>query len=216
MNPSDPRSRVFEGSHERFSDTLDRLRLAAQNSEQSLTLKEVVDLFGPKGHVLLILFLNLPFCQPIPIPGVSTALGLCMMIVAYFMVLDQPPWIPKRLSSIKIEKRFLTQISSRLEALMKKLEKFVRPRGQAYFAKQATRVTTGVLLSFHAALLSLPLPIPFSNFFPALVLMLLCLGTLEEDMVVTALGYVAVIACAVFFAALVVLPYMAVKAASQI
>lgn len=199
-------------SSERFSDTLDRLRVASESAEKSLTLARVVELFGPKGHVLLILFLNLPFCQPIPIPGVSTALGLCMMLVAYFMIIDKPPWIPQRLAKINIDKKFLTQISKRLEWLMKRLEKMIKQRGRVYFQQPSTRVTTGILLLMHAFLLSLPLPIPFSNFFPALALLLLSLGTLEEDGVVMLLGYLAVLACAAFFTALVVIPYLGVKA----
>lgn len=204
----------LQRSSERFSDTLDRLRVASESAEKSLTLAEVVKLFGPKGHVLLILFLNLPFCQPIPIPGVSTALGICMMLVAYFMVLDRPPWIPERLAKIHIDKRFLIQISARLEWLMKRLEKLIKPRARLYFHQPSTRVTTGLLLCFHAFLLSLPLPIPFSNFFPAITLLLLSLATLEEDGVVMALGYLAVFACTAFFAALVILPYLGVKAMS--
>lgn len=198
-------------SSESFSHTLNRLRSKAEGTEASLSLKQVVEVFGPKGHALLILFLNLPFCQPIPIPGVSSALGFCMMIIAYFMILNRPPWIPERLARISIDKKFLVQIAARLEALMKRFEHVIRPRGRVYFQQRSTQITTGLLLCFHAFLLSLPLPIPFSNFFPAIALLLLSLGTLEEDGVVMALGYVAVIACTVFFAALVVLPYLTVK-----
>ena len=210
MDATLPRS--SEQSGERFSKTLDRLRVSAERAEKSLSLKEVVEIFGPKGHALVILFLNLPFCQPIPIPGVSTALGLCMMIVAYFMIVNRPPWLPERLARIPIDKKFLVQISSRLEAFMKRFENVIKPRGRAYFQQRSTQITTGLLLCFHAFLLSLPLPIPFSNFFPALALLLLSLGTLEEDGAVMLLGYLAVIACTIFFAALVVLPYMTVKA----
>lgn len=197
---------------ERFSETLDRVRMAAIHADQALTLREVVALFGPKGHVLLILFLNLPFCQPIPIPGLSTALGVCIMIVAYFMMIDQPPWIPERLARVRIKKEFLIQVSEKLEALMKKLEKLIRPRVRNFFAPRSVRMITGFLLTVHAFLLSLPLPIPFSNYFPAMVLFLLSLGTLEEDFFVMVLGYCAVVASTVFFAALVILPYLGIKA----
>lgn len=192
---------------EKFSAILARIKAASEAGD--VNLRELVALFGPRGHAFLTLFLVLPFLQPIPIPGVSTVLGLMMALVGLFMMRGKPPWVPDRYAKIRIEKRFLTRIERALESLLVRLEKIVRPRAVHLFSKPWFRILNGSLLCLHGLILSLPLPIPFSNFLPALVLFLIALGSLEEDAAVIVAGYTATIVNAVFFVLLVLAPFYA-------
>jgi hypothetical protein len=200
-NESDP----YE--NERFSAILARIKAASEAGD--LNLRELVALFGPRGHAFLTLFLVLPFLQPIPLPGFSTIMGLVMALAGLFMMLDRPPWVPQRYGGIKIEKQFLRRIERALESLLLRLERIVRPRGVYLFAKPWFRTLNGFLLCLHGVILSIPLPIPFSNFLPALVLFLIALGSLEEDAVVIVAGYTATVVNAVFFVLLVLAPFYA-------
>ncbi|MES2965113.1 MAG: exopolysaccharide biosynthesis protein [Bdellovibrionota bacterium] len=192
---------------ERFSTILTRIKAASETGD--ITLRELVALFGPRGHAFLTLFLVLPFMQPIPIPGVSTLLGLMMAMAGFFMMRGRPPWVPERFAHVRIEKHFLLRVGKALESLLVRLERVVRPRGIHMFSRPWFRMANGFLLLSHGLLLSLPLPIPFSNFLPAMVLFLIALGSLEEDVVVIAAGYTATVANAIFFALIALAPMYA-------
>jgi hypothetical protein len=199
---------------ERFSHLLHRIQEHANLG--GLTLRQLLEVFGPKGHVFLTIFLVLPFLQPIPIPGLSTLLGLAIAWVGYFMMVGQAPWLPERLAKIHVQQFVLKNICSGLERWMKRIEPWIRPRESKAFSRILNRGTgretlrrvNGAILCFHALVLSLPLPIPFSNFFPAVVLFLVALGTLEEDAYVLIAGYCVVAVNAAFFAALIAIPFV--------
>lgn len=173
---------------------------------QGLTFRELIEIVGPKGHVFLSLFLVLPFLQPIPLPGISTAFGLVIAFLGLSLALGQKPWIPERFAHRHLEGRLLLKICSGLEETTKKLERFIKPRHAWLFETTWIFRLNGVLLALHAVIMSLPLPIPFSNFLPALVIFLFALGNLEEDGWVIFAAYLAVIANAAFFATLVLIP----------
>lgn len=178
---------------------------------QALTMRELIELFGPKGHVFLILFLIIPFLQPIPIPGISTALGISIALVGYFMLVERPPWLPKRVANVRFEKDSLLRVCRALERLVRKMERAIRPRGRKLFESLALRRAHAVIIIFHAVILSLPLPVPFSNFFPAIVLLLMAIALLEEDAFVVIGAYLAILVNAAFFASLVIVPYLSLR-----
>jgi len=191
-----------------FSTTLRRLRSSIETAPDRISLREVVSLFGPKGHALLTLFFVLPFLQPIPIPGLSVILGLCICFFGSFMFLGRPPWLPEKVARIEVEKNFLLRVTGALESLLRRVERIVRPRRTEVFKKEKLRAFHGLLLAWHALLLSLPLPIPFSNMIPAVCLWLIALGVLEEDFVVVVAGYAMAVVNLVFFTGLVVAPFL--------
>ena len=176
-----------------------------------MSLRELLNAVGPKGHVFLTVFLVLPFLQPIPLPGVSTVFGITIAFVGGFMALGRAPWLPDRFGRVVVESSTLFRICSALEKIMSKLEWLVKPRGRAIFDQTWFRRTNGALLFVHGLIMAAPLPIPFSNFLPALVLFLVALGSLEEDVWMIVAGYFAVVVNAAFFAALVILPYYGIK-----
>lgn len=196
-----------EPSH-RFSMTLERIRTSIEDAPGRLRLSEVISFFGPKGHALLSLFFVLPFLQPIPIPGLSVVLGVCISFFGFFMFLGRPPWLPERVAKIEVEKKFLLRVTLALESLLKKIERVVRPRLSEVCERRGFQALHGFLIGWHALLLALPLPIPFSNMIPAVCLWLIALGSLEEDFAVILAGYGMAIVSTVFFAMLVVAPFV--------
>jgi hypothetical protein len=54
----------------------------------------------------------------------------------------------------------------------------------------------------HAGLLALPLPIPFSNTFPAWAIFFHTLGQLEEDGALIIVSYIQTLLCFAYFGAL--------------
>lgn len=186
---------------------LEAIRAMIGEGPGRLRLSEVISFFGPKGHALLSLFFVLPFLQPIPIPGLSVVLGACIVFFGFFMFLGRPPWVPDRVAKIEVEKKFLLRLAKALESLLKKVEHVVRPRLSDVFARRGFQAFHGFLIAWHAFLLALPLPIPFSNMIPAICLWLIALGSLEEDFLVIVAGYGMAVLNTIFFAMLVVAPF---------
>ena len=190
----------------RFSETLHRLRERALKGPT--TLHDLLETVGPKGHAFLTLFLVLPFMQPIPLPGVSVAFGLMIALVGAFIAIGRPPTLPAKLGRRAVDSKTLGRICESLEKLAVRMEKIIRPRGRLVFRRVWFQRVSGLLIFVHGVLLSLPLPIPFSNFFPALVLFLTSIALLEEDGLVMIGAYVACAATAAFFTAIVYGPYL--------
>lgn len=188
----------------RFSETLRSIEQRAESGP--VTLGELLTVCGPQGHGFLAIFLVLPFLQPIPLPGLSSAIGVLLAILGVFVALRRPPWLPKRLAAVTVQPEAVLTICTKLEKLLAALEHVVKPRGQWLFARRWFRVSNGVVWIVHALVFSLPLPIPFSNSFPAIVILLMALGILEEDLGVIVLAYVGGVANVLFFGGLIVLP----------
>ncbi len=193
----------------RFSETLRSIE--ARAAAGPVTLGELFALCGPQGHGFVAIFLVLPFLQPIPLPGLSNAIGVLLAIIGAFVALQRPPWIPKTLARMEVEPETVLRICRRLERLLGAIEHVVRPRAQWLFARRWFRVLNGTIWILHALVFSLPLPIPLTNTFPAVVILLLALGILEEDFGVIALGYVGGVANVLFFGGLLALPALGWK-----
>lgn len=204
-------------NHRRFSSLLQMIREQVQANcrdhgpDKGLSFQELIDTVGSRGNVFLPLFLSLPFLQPIPIPGVSTLFGLMISLAGIFLSLGRAPWLPKKLARKRIESSTVTKICITLETVMFRLEKFIRPRGQVFLQAPTLPQINGLLIALLGFLLSLPLPIPFSNSAPALSVFLLALGTLEEDFLILCFGYLATLVALSFFAAIVILPYLGLQ-----
>lgn len=202
---SDPTNVTAEAAdHQRFSDIIARIEERA--AWGPVTLEELFTICGPRGQGFVAVFLILPFLQPIPLPGLSSAIGLVLALIGLFVALRRPPWLPRRLARVSVEPATVLRISTRLRKLLGAVEHVVRPRAAWLFSHRWFRATNGILWIVHAILFSLPFPIPLSNSFPAVVVLLLALGTLEEDFALIALGYLGAVANVLFFGGLLALP----------
>lgn len=197
----------------RFTETLRSIELRAVHGP--VTIGELFALCGPQGHGFLAIFLVIPFLQPIPLPGLSNVIGIVLAIIGGFVALGRAPWLPQRLATVTVERDAVLLICTKLERLLGALEHIVKPRAQWLFAHRWFRVTNGVVWILHALVFSLPLPIPFTNTFPAVVILLLALGILEEDLGVIVLAYAGAVANVLFFGGLLVLPALGWEAFSR-
>lgn len=167
-----------------------------------LSLQEIFEIFGADGHYVLMTFLILPFLQPIPLPGLSTPFGILIVTVAVLAYFKKPPWIPRRWSQKKVAAPIVLRIAEGSEKIFEKLTKVLHPRMKFLF-QGPFRSVNMILIVINAALLALPLPIPFSNSIPAWTIAFFALAHLEEDGVFVILAYLGSGACGIFFFSLV-------------
>ena len=152
-----------------------------------ITLDKLAD--GLKDQALLVLCLIsiLPFMQPIPLPGVSTVLGLIALLQGIALMFLKKPILTKKMKVIKISHERFDQIVKAAEKFVcyaNKLSIYSHP----WVSTRACKILCGAAIVFSSSFLSLPLPIPLSNFVPALSIAFICLGLLEEDLILVLTG----------------------------
>jgi hypothetical protein len=184
--------------------------LAALHNNQDLTVGLLLNSLGSRSASLITFILGLPFLLPIPLPGLSIILGIVIAFVGFSIVLGQTPWIPKRLLKRRIHGAFMKKFLFHAERFTRKLERYVRPRGSFLANHRWISRFNGLLIVIGGLLLMLPLP-PGTNFPPALIVVLLSVGVLEEDGLFVLLGYVAFALNVLFFGALWKLGYEGLK-----
>lgn len=152
------------------------------------TLGSVVDRVGDEALLVVCLISILPFMQPIPIPGVSTLLGFVAFLQGLSLMLFGRPLLTKRMREIHLSAERLQMIhkaAKRLDKFTSMLSMFKHP----LISSRGPRIICGLTIMFAAAFLSLPLPIPFSNFIPAVCIFFIVAGLLESDLGLVLFGH---------------------------
>lgn len=184
-----------DAEHARLSEEIGRLVTAF--AERPVRLREVLEVTQGRGYTLLLALLSLPFCTPIPLPGLSTPFGLVIALIGFRLSLRQQPWLPQRLLDMELPASFFPGFLVATRWLVRGMEYFLRPRWTVLLDAGMLHHAYGLLILVCGVLLLLPLPVPFSNFLPALTVVLLAAAMLEQD------GYFVVAGLAVFAMALV-------------
>lgn len=174
-------------------------QLQAGTTERAMTLREVIYVLRGRAYLLLVLLLALPFITPIPLPGLSTPFGLAIALIALRLMLGQRPWLPKKLQRKELPAGFFGRLFSVAARVLRFLEKFLRPRLVFLTNTALLNQLHAVLMLVAALALLLPLPIPFTNSFPAWTILLLAAGLLESDGLAVLLGYLVFAAGVLYF-----------------
>jgi len=189
-----------EESHIEESRLLKAIEMIEQETvNKTLTLGELVTLLGEMGHGILILLLCLFFLQPIPLPGISTPIGMIIIISSTLQFLNQKPWIPRRFRSREIPQKALHKAAGIARKIWSRLEKYLHPRLLFLTRARVFRFVNLLLLIVSAFLLALPLPIPFTNTVPAIVILSIVFAQLEDDGFLILFSYFASFAMVLFF-----------------
>ncbi len=209
LSPDAGPTAFAEGVPVRLSERLSHFAKIANG--EAVTLGDLLRSLNERSHALIALFLATPFLQPIPLPAVSTVFGLAIAAVGLQMARGRPPWLPKRLSQRPISSALVHRITKTGQRLFKRFETFVRPRIAFFHSHPWMRRLAGAVVLAGGLELSLPLPVPASNFLPAFSIALVALGSLEEDGLLVVLGFVAFVVASIFLAAIFFLPLMGVE-----
>jgi hypothetical protein len=165
------------------------------------TLGSLIEMFGEKSFaVVFLLLLALP-ALPLPTGGATHVFELIAMLLALELIVGRRTiWLPGRLRRRDLSGLAQGKFASRLLRVVQRLERFSRPRGARLVDSRIAAVVFGVVvLGFSITAFFAP---PFSGLdtLPALGVVVLSLGFLFEDAVLTlvgtaigALGVVAVI-----------------------
>ena len=166
------RPTAADGLREPTSKVLDQLLSGA--SDDNVSLAWLIDGLRERSFGIILLILGLVAL----VPGASGVIGVLLMIPAAQMLLARKgPVFPGFLARRRISKRKLARLIARINPVLRRIERVVRPRWPTPF--EATKMAVGFVVFLLAA--TLLAPIPFSNIIPGLVIVLLSFAYLEED-----------------------------------
>jgi hypothetical protein len=162
-------------------------RLGEGPADETTTLGELVTRLDARAHALVLLLLAAPNLTPGPsMPGFSTIFALPLCVVAFEMMLGRRRLrLPGFLARIQIRRGRIAGLVSRLEPLLHRVERVLRPRGPGLAGSGSERP-----LGFVCVLLGLllALPIPLYSMLPASAILAVALGMLTRDGVAVAVG----------------------------
>jgi hypothetical protein len=164
--------------------------LHARLNTGPVTLRQIIYVLRGRAYLLLLILLALPFCTPIPIPGLSTPFGAAIAFIALRLTLGQRPWLPKKLQRRELPAGFFGKVFTVAERVIRVLEGLLRPRLAEITGSTLLLRLHALVILLAALALLLPLPIPFTNTFPAWAILLMAGGLLERDGVAVMLSYV--------------------------
>lgn len=165
--------------------------------DDHLALRDLVGGLGHSTFGVLLFISTIPAF--IPIPGVAGALSgpLVVLVGLHLLILLRKPWLPEFVARRGPQRSTLIRFDRAGDRWLRGLEKLVRPRMTAMIDHPVATVFTGLQLVLLGVLLALP--IPFTNFMFAGLLLVYALALLERDGALMLLAWVAgVVAIYVF------------------
>ena len=182
-------------------------------SPDRISLGEVMDALGDRAFGALLLILSIP--NVLPVPGLSTATGVPMILIGAQMAMGRHgPWLPRRMLAATFDRNAFLSVIRRAKPWANRLERHLRPRLPVLAGPVAERFV-GVAVMVLAGVLALP--IVFGNQPPAFSIALIALGLMESDGAFVSAGLVAGLLSIAFVAALLLgLGQAAVAVAQQL
>jgi len=165
--------------------------LETASTVPSLSVKDILNLLSEKGRLLILVFVSIPFCQPISIPGLSLFFGILIVIIGFRMMLGKNVRLPKFIKKKEISSTTIKKSVQRLLKTLKKLRKYIHPRMHGLCKNGSMQKMHGISIFLLGIFLSLPIPVPISNVLAGWSVFLLGLGMLEKDGLLIVWGYVS-------------------------
>lgn len=173
--------------------------LEKSKKQQTISIGDILETFSGKGRMLLLIFLSLPFCQPLQIPGLSIPFGLLIAFIGFRTGFGKRLWLPKRILLKRISSATIQKLSTRCLKLMNKMTPLIHPRLKWLCTHKMMPIANGLLISLLGIFLALPLPIPLTNLSAGWAILLISIGLLEEDGLFILSGYFISLITIMFF-----------------
>lgn len=165
--------------------TLDRL--FAGPGDSLLTIAAFLEGLETRSFAFIVAALVLPNCIPTGIPLLSTVTGIPMVLVVAQAYLGRTtPRLPAFLGGRALQRGRLQAFLARIRPYIERLEAAIHPRYPWWVTGLRRRALHGAL---GLLIVTLALPIPFDNLFPAWGILFFCLALLESDGLMAVFGW---------------------------
>jgi hypothetical protein len=175
-------------------------RLLDEHPNDSFTVEQLCAALGASAFGTSLLVFSVPELLPLPVPGLSAAVGVPTALVsaqmaAGYQEIRLPGWILQR----TVPRQAVAGAIRAVLPVLQRAERTVRPRGARWVAHPLTRRVLGVFLFLLA--LAIALPAPITNSPPAIAVFVTALGLAERDGLIVALGVLLGLASLLLLAA---------------
>lgn len=154
----------------------------------SLSLGEVMAAMGPAGMAFAILILALPALTPVPGP-IGLVFGTALAVVAAQIAIGRSSvWLPGFLRDRRISSKVLELVVRHTAPNVSRVERLVRTDRLRSLTGPFAQMLIGLPVLVMAV--AIALPIPLGNFLPVISLVILAIGLMEKDGLITLLGVI--------------------------
>lgn len=159
-----------------FSEKLKFLLKEIEATDQSLPIKELIEITGSGSFGILLLFLSMPSALPIPAIGYSIPFGIAIFFLLSQMILGkQTPWLPQKIEGLTISPAISKSMLSFSIKIFSILERYIKPR---YSFIGSNKITCMLMLVLTIIMI---IPVPLTNTAPAGAIFLFSISIIEQD-----------------------------------
>jgi hypothetical protein len=183
----------------------------ADFTDDQIAVRDLLAIIGDRAFGLVLLLFALPNCIPGP-PGLGSIFGIPVVLFGIQMACGRrAPRLPQFVGRRSVRRETLLAIAERGRPWLQMLERVCKPRLFTLSTRRAERLL-GLVVTLFA--LGICVPLPLTNFIPAVGVAIISLGLLEEDgltilvgLLVGAIGLGVVVAVLLMTAAVVDLAF---------
>jgi hypothetical protein len=164
-------------------------------SDGEKTLGSLLEVFEEKSFaIVFVLLLGVP-ALPLPTGGATHVFEVIAVVLAAQLIAGRTQiWLPQRWCAMELAGDRQRRFIAGLMKLIRRLERFSRPRLRFLFDHRLSNIVFGVLVIAGCAGAFFAPPFTGLDTLPALGVVLVSLGVLLEDIVVVILGLVVGVA----------------------
>lgn len=169
------------------SDILKEVADTNNNDNDKVTLFDIKTALHERGFGILIIIFSLPLSVPIPVPpGYTTILSIPLILFSLQLLFGfDSPWMPNWLERKSFQRSTLALVVEKTSPILKKIEKFMKPRMSFIFLGPGEKILAFMML---LCALSIAIPLPLTNFIPAIGTTLISLGIMSKDGFLSIIG----------------------------
>ncbi|WP_264336749.1 MULTISPECIES: exopolysaccharide biosynthesis protein [unclassified Wolbachia] len=169
------------------SDILKEVAGTNNNDNDKVTLFDIKTALHERGFGILIIIFSLPLSVPIPVPpGYTTILSIPLILFSLQLLFGfDSPWMPNWLERKSFQRSTLALMVEKTSPTLKKIEKFMKPRMSFIFRGPGENILAFIML---LCALSIAIPLPLTNFIPAIGTTLISLGIMSKDGFLSIMG----------------------------
>lgn len=169
---------------DKFSTELERYFLAEpaaeNNTDNNVTLDELLALAGERTFGFLFVMLSLPSALPVPAPGYSIPFGVVMALLAWQLLTGaRQPWLPPHWRQRGFSRSKVRGVINAGLPWLRRIEAISRPRLAGVCTSVVGRMVIGLAILLMS--LCMMIPIPGTNTLPAIGIFLVGFGLLDDD-----------------------------------
>ena len=165
-----------------IGDVVEGLDELAEENDDKVCFGDVLDKFGSRSFAPVMLILAILELTPVgAIPGVPTALAICIALVAVQMAIGKDHiWVPGFVEKIAVSSDKLGKGTDKIEGVADKMDSLAKGRLEFLTKGVGLQVAAVAILILCVAVAPLEL-LPWASMFPMLAISMISLAIMVRD-----------------------------------